>query len=119
LSEYRRVYQAGGCYFFTLVTHGRKPLPTRPQSIARLRDAFRTVMDRRPFEIEAIAVLPDHLHCMWRLPDGDDDFPTRWQLVKRYFSIGMVAEVNARNEKAVWQRRYWEHLIRTGPYRRL
>ena len=56
--------------------------------------------------------MPDHLHCLWRLPEGDNDFSTRWRLIKRYFAVGMDTAVNNRREKAVWQRRYWEHLIR-------
>jgi REP-associated tyrosine transposase len=69
-------------------------------------------MTTRPFEIGAIVVMPDHVHCIWRLPEGDGDFATRWRLVKRYFSVGFDAVVNRRDEKRIWQRRYWEHLIR-------
>lgn len=112
MSVYRRVYQPGGCYFFTLVTHGRRPILTRPENIHRLRAAFRHVAVTRPFEMQAIVVLPDHLHCLWRLPEDDKDFSIRWRLVKRYFSVGLEAGVNGRREKNVWQRRYWEHCIR-------
>lgn len=112
MSEYRRLYQPGGCYFFTVVTLERRPLLTQPQSIARLRAAFKQVTNRRPFEIESIVIMPDHLHCLWRLPEGDNDFSTRWRLIKRYFAVGIDTAVNNRREKAVWQRRYWERLIR-------
>lgn len=69
-------------------------------------------MEIRPFSIDAIVVLPDHLHCIWQLPEGDDDFPERWRQIKRFVSIGLKSQLNERNEKALWQRRYWEHLIR-------
>ena len=112
MSEYRRMYQPGGCYFFTVVTKGRQPLLTQPESIARLKAAFSHVMASRPFEVQAAVILPDHLHVSWRLPECDVDFSLRWRLIKRYFSVGVQATVNKRREKGVWQRRYWEHLIR-------
>ncbi len=70
-----------------------------------------------PFAIDAIVVLPDHLHTLWRLPDGEQDFSTRWMVIKRQFSAGLPAgPVNAskrsKREKGVWQRRFWEHCIR-------
>ncbi len=68
-------------------------------------------MSKQPFTIDAIVVLPDHLHCLWQLPAGDTDFSGRWHLLKRYFSIGIETLVNDRHEKEVWQRRFWEHLI--------
>ncbi len=36
---------------------------------------------RHPFTIDAIVVLPDHLHAVWTLPEGDADFAMRWQPV--------------------------------------
>lgn len=82
------------------------------RAIDRLRLALRHVMAKMPFEIDAISVMPDHLHCLWLLPEADHDFSKRWMLIKRFFSIGMPAALNARREKAVWQPRFWEHLIR-------
>jgi putative transposase len=82
------------------------------QILARLKEALRRAKSSRPFDVEAMVVLPDHLHCLWRLPEGDGDFSSRWRLIKHQVSIGIPACVNGRNEKAVWQRRYWEHLIR-------
>ena len=81
-------------------------------AVERLRRAFRHVMAKMPFEIDAITVLPDHVHCLWSLPANDDDFSKRWMMIKRFFSINMPAVSNARREKAVWQPRFWEHLIR-------
>ena len=117
--QYRRLCQKGGCYFFTLVTYQRARLFDVPQNVARLEDAFRHVRAKRPFAIDAIVVLPDHLHCVMHLPEGDDDFATRWRLIKHYFSRGVVRtdhwfwrSRHSRGEVGVWQRRYWEHLIR-------
>ncbi|MGO8754265.1 MAG: REP-associated tyrosine transposase [Gallionellaceae bacterium] len=112
MSEYRRAFLAGGCYFFTVVTHERRPWLTGESAIERLRQAFRRVMEDRPFAIEAIVILPDHLHCIWQLPKGDNDFPERWRQIKRFVSVGMKSPLNARREKTLWQRRYWEHLLR-------
>jgi len=113
--DYRRVHQKGGSYFFTVVTHDRKPLLTA--HITRLRHAFRTVRDRYPYNLDAIVVLPDHLHCVWRLPPGDADFSGRWMRIKRLFSTGIGASSATpsqvlKREKGIWQRRFWEHCIR-------
>lgn len=80
--------------------------------VERLRQAVRQTRDERPFAIEAWVVLPDHLHCMWRLPEGDADYATRWRIIKARFSRGVDAGARrashvARGERAVWQRRYW------------
>ena len=113
--DYRRCYQPGGHYFFTVVTEQRQPLLI--EHIDRLRTAFHHGMERYPFTIEAIVVLPDHLHTLWRLPDGDADFSTRWMVIKRKFSAGLKPGItNAsklhKREKGIWQRRFWEHHIR-------
>ncbi|MDZ4165418.1 MAG: transposase [Smithellaceae bacterium] len=115
IMEYRRFRREGGCYFFTVVTAGRRPLLV--EHIARLRAAFRHVMEHRPFVIEGIAILPDHLHALWHLPEGDNDFSTRWMVVKRKFSTALDtgavnASMSSKREKGIWQRRFWEHCIR-------
>jgi len=69
-------------------------------------------MNKRPFIIDAMVVLPDHLHCIWQLPDDDTDFSTRWMLIKKQVSASMKSEKNHRGEKKIWQRRFWEHRIR-------
>ena len=112
MSRYVRARQPGGAYFFTVVTYERRPLLVRPEVVERLRQAFRRVMAERAFTVDAMVVLPDHLHCLWRLPADDTDFSERWRQIKRFVSIGVQAETNRRGEKALWQRRYWEHLIR-------
>ena len=62
--------------------------------------------------LNAIVILPDHLHCLWKLPEKDNDFSMRWRLIKRYFSMEMDTSVNHRKEKEVWRRRFWEYAIR-------
>jgi len=112
MSEYRRVFQPGGCYFFTVVTHERRSWLTEEKALNRLGQAFRRAMESRPFVMDAVVVLPDHLHCIWQLPEGDHDFPERWRQIKRFVSIGLKSPINERKEKTLWQRRYWEHLLR-------
>jgi putative transposase len=114
--------------FFSVVTHERIKIFAQSDNVEMIRQAFRKVIKRHPFKIDAFVLLPDHLHCIWTLPKGDADFSTRWRLIKSYFSrqIGLVGWVEERkptntttsasrlrkNEKAIWQRRFWEHLIR-------
>jgi putative transposase len=74
-------------------------------------------MLRYPFEIEAIVVLPDHLHTIWHLPEGDSDFSKRWMVIKRKFSSGLSgrkvsSSKSQKREKGIWQRRFWDHCIR-------
>ena len=113
--EYRRLYVSGGTYFFTLVTEKRRPLLI--ENIEILREAFRRAMKNHSFSIEAIVVLPDHLHTIWRLPPDDYDFSRRWLAIKKHFSLNMEAFPSSeskikKREKGIWQRRYWEHLIK-------
>jgi putative transposase len=110
-----RIHGAGPCYFFTVVTYDRRPILIA--EVERLRGAFRTVLTRHPFTLEAIVVLPDHLHTMWRMQEGDGDFSMRWRVLKRLFSSGLSAPGQGasrarKRENAVWQRRFWDHAIR-------
>ncbi|OOZ39330.1 transposase [Solemya pervernicosa gill symbiont] len=113
--EYRRNFEAGGTYFFTVVTQSRQPILI--DNIDLLRAAFVHTRKRYPFEIDAVVVLPDHLHTIWNLPRGDDDYARRWMVLKRKFSSPLSSATLNRSqrrkrEKGVWQRRYWEHTIR-------
>ena len=86
--------------------------------IVRLRGAVRGTMSERPFEILAWVVLPDHMHCVWRLPEGDAEYSVRWGAIKGRFSRrldagNMRASHEARREKGIWQRRFWEHHLRS------
>lgn len=118
--KYRRSRAAGGTYFFTLVTHRRRRFLCEPENISHLREAFRHVMSRHHFTVDAFVLLPDHLHCIWTLPEGDCDFSTCWRLIKSAFTCvcdesyrGTASSSRKRkSEQAVWQRRFWEHQIR-------
>ncbi|MCW5604803.1 MAG: transposase [Burkholderiales bacterium] len=116
MPNYRRAKVAGGTYFFTVTLADRKS-DLLIKEIGRLRRAYADVVKRLPFETVAICVLPDHLHAIWSLPVGDDDFAKRWSLIKSGFSRGQssvsrsVSQI-VKREKGIWQRRYWEHLIR-------
>ncbi len=112
MSEYLRLYRQQGWYFFTVVTYNREKILIQPDNLIRLRQLFSYVMKKLPFKIDVVVILPDHIHCIWRLPLDDDDFSTRWRLIKRYFSIGINTSLTKRAEKKVWQRRFWEHLLR-------
>ena len=116
MSNYRRVRVPGGTYFFTvnLLERHRRLLVDR---VDDLRASFRATHRARPFEVIAIVILPDHLHCLWRLPDGDTDNTNRWAQIKSGFSRCIPKEERrsaqrvARRERGIWQRRYWEHVI--------
>ena len=115
--NYRRCRIAGGCFFFTVaLTNRRTSLLTR--HICILREAFRSVMNAHPFFIDAIVVLPDHLHCILSLPQNDDDYSMRWRQVKSAFSRQLPTQEHRsrsriqKNERGIWQRRFWEHAIR-------
>ena len=118
MTEYRRVKLEGATYFFTVNCAERHGNHLLVDHIDRLRQIFRQVKSGRPFEIDAMVVLPDHLHCIWTLPPGDGDYQTRWALIKAGFSRAIpVGERRSmsrikRGERGIWQRRYWEHLIR-------
>jgi len=117
--RYRRAYISGGSWFFTVVTERRRPLLREAATVGVLREAFRVVKARRPFQIDAVVVLPDHLHCIWSLPPGDTDYPTRWRLIKTWFTKhcdpalrGALDPARVRRaEQALWQHRYWEHQL--------
>ncbi|MGO1077045.1 REP-associated tyrosine transposase [Inquilinus sp. CA228] len=116
--DYRRAYRPGATYFFTLVTEARRPILVA--HLDSLRDAFRVTRKRHPFEIDAIVVLPDHLHAVWTLPEGDSDFSLRWREIKRRYTQSLPSSAHGarspsrerKGERAIWQRRFWEHLVR-------
>ena len=112
MSNYRRARRRGATYFFTVVTHQRTPWFDREERVEILRDAFRRTLAERPLSMEAVVVLPDHLHCLWRLPEGGDDFSGRWREIKKRVSRRLDPDGNTRGERSVWQRRFWEHRIR-------
>ena len=117
MSRYRRVKIEGGLFFFTLTLADRSS-DLLVRHIERLRRAYKVTEQRFPFETVAICILPDHLHAVWLLPDGDSNFSARWWLFKSDFSRGLPAAQSRsaskikKREKGIWQRRYWEHVIR-------
>jgi putative transposase len=112
MSNYRRAGIPGGVFFFTVVTYRRREIFTNEAHVDALRRAFRQVRAIRPFDIDAVVILPDHLHCIWRLPEGDSDFSGRWREIKKAASRAIDPHSDAGNERKVWQRRFWEHAIR-------
>lgn len=118
--RYRRDYTAGATYFFTVVVFRRKPLFADPVRVAQLRAAFQAEMARRPFYIDAMVVMPDHLHAIWTMPPGDSKYSIRWRNIKRSLTWAIEPEnrptASARRrhkgEQAIWQPRFWEHRLR-------
>ena len=117
MARYVRRRVLGGTYFFTvrLQDRGSRLLTDR---IVLLRDCVRLCRNRFDFTIEAAVVLPDHLHMIWTLPAEDDDYSARWRMIKATFSRHVERPATicpsklARGEKGIWQRRFWEHLVR-------
>lgn len=117
MTDYRRNRVPGGTYFFTVnLVDRRSDLLIR--HIDTLRDAVRELRAKAPFHIDAWVVLPEHMHCLWTLPEGDTDFSRRWQAIKTVFSRRLPAVEYrsqsrvSKGERGIWQRRFWEHAIR-------
>lgn len=117
MSRYRRAKVEGGTFFFTIALADRSG-DLLVRYIDHLRQAYKFVVDQYPFETVAICILPDHLHAIWSLPGEDLNFPLRWSLIKSRFSRGFPTpnlrsrSQIAKRDKGIWQRRYWEHVIR-------
>lgn len=118
MAMYRRNWVAGGTYFFTvsLLVRGDNDLLVRHVDL--LREVVRDVRAKRPFEIIAWVVLPEHMHAIWTLPEGDVDYSGRWNAIKALFSRRLPRgefislSRQSRGERGIWQRRFWEHTIR-------
>ena len=118
MSVYRRFYRSGGTYFFTVVLADRTG-NLLTSHVDALRAAFASTKATLPFKIDAIVVLPEHLHALLTLPADDSDFSNRWRCIKARFSRALPRMAVARSgsrvrkhERTVWQRRFWEHVIR-------
>jgi putative transposase len=83
MPDYRRWFRSGGTYFFTIVTFNRRKIFCDEPARSLLHQAIADVIAARPFEIQGIVLLPDHFHCIWKMPDNDDDFSVRWRMIKR------------------------------------
>ena len=122
MPEYRRFKVEGGTYFFTVVTFNRLSIFNLAEARQILHHAWADTQERMPFRTDAVCLLPDHLHCIWTLPDGDEDYSMRWREIKRFFTRRYLEQIGPgelrsdsrirRKEAAVWQRRFWEHTIR-------
>ena len=121
LMKYRRSRTKGATYFFTVLTYKRKRILCKTDNVKIIKEAFRHVALQRPFLVDAFVMLPDHIHCIWTLPDDDNDFSTRWRLIKGYFT--RRCDKKYRDEQSdnmqkkclqgIWQQRFWEHTIRS------
>ncbi|MDD1650201.1 MAG: transposase [Methylococcaceae bacterium] len=116
MPDYRRYRVAGGTYFFSVNLLVRKQ-DLLVRHIDDLREAVRVTKQERPFHIDAWVVLPDHMHCVWTLPPGDDDFSNRWKAIKIRFVQQLPRTERrskvriAKGERGIWQRRFWEHVV--------
>ncbi|AXQ29935.1 transposase [Solimonas sp. K1W22B-7] len=116
MSRYRRSHAAGASYFFTVALADRRS-SALTDNIEKLREVYRKVGQRLPFETIAICILPDHVHAIWQLPEGDADFSQRWSQIKSGFSRHLEPGTRSlsklvHRDKGIWQRRFWEHQIR-------
>lgn len=121
MSRYRPSL-AGSTYFFTIVAHRGRPIFCNPAIRSSLAQAVQRVRDTRPFVVDAWVLLPDHMHCIWTLPEHDVDYAARWLAIKRFVSsdVGrrlqqaafMDPSEHHRREATLWQRQFWEHQIR-------
>lgn len=112
---YRRSRIAGGTFFFTVTLRDRRSSLLEEQA-QLLAHVMRAVRARHPWRTHGLVILPDHLHAVWELPEGDADFSGRWRAIKSGFVRALAQEGHpvARNSKGecdLWQRRFWEHTI--------
>lgn len=122
MSTYRRADTPGATYFFTVVTYRRRNILIKPECRVILREEINRVKQQHPFTIDAWVLLPDHLHSIWTLPSGDNNYSKRWGMIKAGFSKRaksllhrkewMNESKTRRRESTIWQRRFWEHQIR-------
>jgi len=119
---YRRLYTNGATYFFTLITFNRQKIFSNINHVKLLKESILKIKHKYPFSIDAIVILPEHLHCIFTLPEYDHDFSLRIRLFKTDFSkkcnikyLRTSLDIKSRNSKKeaiIWQRRFWEHQIR-------
>jgi putative transposase len=122
MPNFRRWFVPGGTYFFTWVTDGRAPFLCEAAARLLLRQCLLDCQQQWPFTIDAIVLLPDHLHSLWTLPPGDDCYPKRIAWIKKEFTKAWLrqggpeqqvsADRRRDGRRGVWQPKYWEHTIR-------
>ena len=121
MPDYRRWYVPGGTYFFTVVVEQRRHILCDEMAHRCLHEAIATIRAKRPIELVAFVLLPEHFHTVWTLPQGDSNYPTRLRRIKEEFTQSYLAHGGSeaprshskeeKNERGVWQRRYWEHTV--------
>lgn len=122
MSQYIRSYTKGATYFFTLVAYNRRKILCESDFLQAFKDSIRQIQQQYPFEIIAWVQLPDHLHCIWKMPINDANFSMRWSQIKRlttqacpqyHLPIKDLSRSKIkRNERGIWQRRFYEHEIK-------
>ncbi len=122
MSQYIRKKFPGGYFFFTVVTHNRRPLFNSSLARSILKSTWLDVQKKYPFQVIALCLLPEHIHCLLRLPEGDSDYSIRWSAIKAGFTKNYLAaggrEIpqsesrHRRRLRGIWQKRFWEHQIR-------
>ena len=124
MPNYRRYHSRSNCHFFTLVSYQRKPFFIQPEFRTIFHNSIKQIQQKHPFEIDAMVLLPDHLHCILTFPDNDTDYSRRWSMIKRFVTQSFTNDENTvgcamrnnsrikRGESNIWQRRFWEHEIR-------
>ena len=117
MPNYIRHELSGRLIFVTIKTLPHCAILVEQRDV--LRAAIATVQSRRPFVIAALVLLPDHLHAIFDLPPEDEDFSTRISVMKVLFSKRIAVEDESlsasrsvRRERGIWQRRFYEHIIR-------
>lgn len=121
MTRYPRL-TSGPTYFFTVVAYQRRPIFCDPRFRAALRQSITNVRVARPFHIDAWVLMPNHMHCIWTLPERDVDYGRRWGEIKRHVShlcretlhdpALLTRSAKKQRESTIWQRRFWEHQIR-------
>ena len=113
MPDYRRV-RDGSTFFFTVVARNRQPVLCHPAVKRQLRQSILDLRHQRPFQIDAWVLLPDHLHCIWTLPDADNDYSARWGWLKKEVTkqIRSLPELVEAAYPSLWQKRFWEHRFR-------
>ena len=120
MPNYRRYHVPGGAFFLTVnLADRRSRLLT--DRIDDFKRAYAQVTRDRPVQTLALCVLPNHLHMVWQLPEGDADYAIRVQLMKTRFTRAVPNAPAGRRpgERAIWQRRFWERWLRDDRQRSL
>lgn len=122
MTNYRRYKFPGGYYFFTVITHHRRPIFNDAAARFYLKQAWLQTQTDKPFDTVVLCLMPEHRHCVWKLPDDDFNYSLRWASIKSRFTRLWLSdggcEANqthsrrSKRERGVWQRRFWEHQIR-------